>query len=268
MNRLGIMIDISHASDNAALEVLRISKAPIIASHSGASAVNKHPRNVSDQILELVKKNGGVVQVVSLADYVRSRVDSPERVAAQNEIRKEFGIPEGRGEAARRAMTALSPEQRTKLREQIRGLDTKFPRTPVTVSDMVDHIDHIVKTIGIDHVGIGTDFDGGGGVTGFNDASESLNVTVELVKRGYSREDIGKIWFVCGRQWKRLQRATPESESEKRASPYENNRAGRWNYLGFHDRILPHHQRRNEPPPQRHELCQDSSLFPRLWRDP
>lgn len=194
MNKLGMLIDVSHASKKATLDVLALSKAPIIASHSGSSAVNEHARNVDDETLRLFKKNGGVVQVVSLADYVKSRTDSPERLAAQEAIRKEFGIPQGRGEAARKAMQALTAEQRTAFRDRLRELDTKFPRTPVTVSDMVDHIDYIVKTIGIDHVGIGTDFDGGGGVTGFNDASESMNITLELVKREYSEEDIAKIW--------------------------------------------------------------------------
>lgn len=91
-------------------------------------------------------------------------------------------------------MQALSQEARTKYREQVREVDTRFPRTLVTVQDMVDHIDHIVSAIGVDHVGIGTDFDGGGGVTGFNDASESMNITLELVRRGYTEEEIDKIW--------------------------------------------------------------------------
>lgn len=194
MNRLGMMIDVSHASKKATIEALTLSKAPIIASHSGASAVNEHARNVDDETLRMFKTNGGVVQVVSLADYIKTRKDSPERIAAQDALRKDFGLPSGRGEAARKAMQALSQEQRTKFREMLRELDTKFPRSPVTVSDMVDHVDHIVKTIGIDHVGIGTDFDGGGGVIGFNDASESMNITRELVKRGYSEEEIAKIW--------------------------------------------------------------------------
>ncbi|HCA81586.1 MAG TPA: hypothetical protein DEP53_17800 [Bacteroidetes bacterium] len=194
MNRLGVMVDVSHASKNATIAALTLSKAPIIASHSGASAVHEHARNVDDEALRLFKKNGGVVQVVALADYIKARTDSPERLAAQEAIRKEFGLPAGRGEAARKAMQAMSQEQRTKFRETLRELDTKYPRTSVTVSDMVDHIDHIVKTVGIDHVGIGTDFDGGGGVIGFNDASESINITMELVKRGYSEEEIGKIW--------------------------------------------------------------------------
>jgi microsomal dipeptidase-like Zn-dependent dipeptidase len=194
MNRLGMLIDVSHASKKATIDVLTLSEAPIIASHSGASAVNEHARNIDDETLRLFRKNGGVVHVVSLADYVKARADSPERLAAQEAIRKEFGIPQGRGEAARKAMQALTAEQRTAFRDRLRELEVKHPRTPVTVSDMIDHVDHIVKTIGIDHVGIGTDFDGGGGVTGFNDASESMNVTIELVKRGYSEEDIAKIW--------------------------------------------------------------------------
>jgi len=216
MNRLGMIIDISHASKNAALEVLKRSKAPIIASHSGASAVNEHARNVDDETLRLIRKNGGVVQVVSLADYIKIRNDSPERLAAQNAVRKEFGIPEGRGDAARKAMTALSPEQRTTFRERLRELDTKFPRTPVTVSDMVNHIDHIVKTIGVEHVGIGTDFDGGGGVTGFNDASEALNITTELVRRGYTEEEIDKIWGGnLLRVWRDVERVAKDIQSAK-----------------------------------------------------
>jgi microsomal dipeptidase-like Zn-dependent dipeptidase len=194
MNRLGMIIDVSHASKKATIDALTLSKAPIIASHSGASAVNQHARNIDDETLLLFKKHGGVVQVVSLADYIKARTDSPERIAAQDAIRKEFDIPPGRGEGARKAMQAMSLDQRTKFREMLRELDAKFPRNPVTVADMVNHVDHIVKTIGIDHVGIGTDFDGGGGVIGFNDASESINVTKELVRRGYSEEEIGKIW--------------------------------------------------------------------------
>ncbi len=194
MNRLGMMIDVSHASKKATLEAIALSKAPIIATHSGASAVNENPRNLDDETLEALRKNGGVVQVVSLADYLKKRVDSPERLAAIAAVRKEFGIPNVQGGGMRQATQGLSQEQRTGYRQKLREVDQKFPRSPVTVKDMVDHIDHIVDVIGIDHVGVGTDFDGGGGVVGFSDASESLNITVELVKRGYSEDDIRKIW--------------------------------------------------------------------------
>jgi len=166
----------------------------VIASHSGASAVNQNPRNLDDESLLAIKKSGGVVQVVSLAEYVKARTDPPGRFEAQDSIRRQYGIPPGRTDAARKAMQALSQEQRTKFRQDMRELDSKYPRSPVTVQDMVDHIDHIVKVIGVDHVGIGTDFDGGGGVIGFNDAGEAANITMELVKRGYTEEEIDKIW--------------------------------------------------------------------------
>ncbi|MDP2886903.1 MAG: dipeptidase [Ignavibacteria bacterium] len=216
MNRLGIMVDVSHTSKKATLAALALSKAPIIASHSGASAVNEHARNLDDETLRAIKKNGGVVQLVSLADYIKKRLDTPERLAALDIVRKEFGIPEGRGEAARKAMQALSQETRTKYREKVRALDTRFPRTLVTVQDMVDHIDHIVSVIGVDHVGIGTDFDGGGGVTGFNDASESMNITIELVRRGYTEEEIDKIWGEnLLRVWKEVERVVKVIQSSK-----------------------------------------------------
>jgi len=211
MNRLGIMVDVSHASKKATLAALALSKAPIIASHSGASAVNEHPRNLDDETLRAIKKNGGVVQLVSLADYIKKRVDTPERLTALDMVRKEFGIPEGRGEAARKAMQALSQEARTKYREKVREVDTRFPRSLVTAQDMVDHLDHIVSVIGVDHVGIGTDFDGGGGVTGFNDASEAMNITMELVKRGYTEEEIDKIWGEnLLRVWREVERVAKE----------------------------------------------------------
>ncbi|MCX6134453.1 MAG: dipeptidase [Ignavibacteriales bacterium] len=217
MNRLGMMVDVSHTSKKATLAAIALSKAPVIASHSGASAVNQHLRNLDDESLLAIRKNGGVVQVVSLADYIKTRVDPPGRSAAQDSIRKEYGIPEGRGDAARKAMQALSEEQRAKFREKIRGLDTKYPRSLVTVQDMVDHIDHVVRVIGVDHVGIGTDFDGGGGVTGFNDAGEAMNITTELVKRGYTEEDIDKIWGGnLLRVWRDVERVAKEIQSGSR----------------------------------------------------
>lgn len=216
MNRLGMMIDVSHASNKATLEVLALSKAPIIASHSGAYAVNDNPRNVDDATLTAIKRNGGVVQVVSLADYIKKRTDSADRLAALAAVRKDFGIPNGQVTVVRQVLQTLSQEQRTKYRERVREVDVKFPRSPITVQDMVNHIDHIVDVIGADHVGIGTDFDGGGGVIGFNDASESLNVTMELVKRGYSEEDIRKIWGGnLLRVWREVERVARELQSGK-----------------------------------------------------
>ncbi|MFH0992007.1 MAG: dipeptidase [bacterium] len=201
MNRLGIMVDISHASKKAALDVLKFSKAPIIASHSGADAVNASPRNVDDETLLAIKNNGGVVQCVALASYIKTVTETPERHAAIAELRKELGLPAGRDGSGRRQAQQMTEEQRrqnqeqmAKFRERMPEIDKTYPPQKISVQDMVNHIDYMVNVMGIDHVGIGTDFDGGGGLTGFKDASESLNVTLELVRRGYTEEEIGKIW--------------------------------------------------------------------------
>jgi membrane dipeptidase len=218
MNRLGIMVDVSHTSKKATLAALALSKAPVIASHSGADAVNKSPRNLDDETLQAIKARGGVVQMVSLADYIKTRQDSPERVAAFDALRKEYGLPEGRGAAFRQVVQTLTQEQRTKYRERMRELDSKFPRPQATLAEMIDHIDHIVKVIGVDHVGIGSDFDGGGGITGWNGADDAFNITLELVKRGYSEDDIRKIWGEnLLRVWRDVERVAKEIQAaEKR----------------------------------------------------
>ena len=238
-NRLGIMVDISHPSKQANLQAMALSKAPVIASHSGSRAIANHSRNLDDELLLALKKNGGVAQAVALAGYVKVPVPSAERQAAIAKLEQEFSLPAGsvggrggrggRGaaggptnppgctsqNAARgaggggggggrgggggggrgAALAALSPERRAELDKQLDAIDAKFPPPPrANVKDFVDHIDYIVKKIGIDHVGISSDFDGGGGIDGWNDASETFNVTLELVRRGYSEEQIGKIW--------------------------------------------------------------------------
>ena len=234
-NRLGIMVDISHPSKQANLQAMALSKAPVIASHSGSRAIANHSRNLDDEQLLALKKNGGVAQAVALAGYVKVPVPSAERQAAIAKLEQEFSLPAGsvggrggrggRGaaggptnppgctsqNAARggggggrgggggggrgAALAALAPERRAELDKQLEAIDAKFPPPPrANVKDFVDHIDYIVKKIGIDHVGISSDFDGGGGIDGWNDASETFNVTLELVRRGYSEEQIGKIW--------------------------------------------------------------------------
>ena len=181
MNRVGMMVDVSHVAKSTSLDAIRHSRAPVIASHSGVRAVNDHPRNMDDEQLLALKRNGGVIQVVALGEFVKS---SPERRAAAQAIYQQLGITRGRGE--------LTPEQRAELRRRLAEVDAQFP--PATVQDFVNHIDHAVKLIGIDHVGISSDFDGGGGVSGWRDASETFNVTLELVRRGYSEEQIRKLW--------------------------------------------------------------------------
>jgi membrane dipeptidase len=180
MNRIGMMVDVSHVAKSTSLDAIRRSRAPVIASHSGVRAVNDHPRNMDDEQLLALKRNRGVIQVVALGEFVKS---SPERRAAAQAVYQSLGVTRAR---------ELAPEQRAELRRRMAEVDAQFP--PATVKDFVDHIDYAVRLIGIDHVGISSDFDGGGGVAGWRDASETLNVTVELVRRGYTESQIRKLW--------------------------------------------------------------------------
>ncbi len=197
MNRWGIMVDVSHPSKQANLQAIELSRAPVIASHSAARAVADHSRNMDDEQLMALKRNGGVIQTVAFDGYVKIKPpDSPERAAAIAAVRKEFGMtgggPGGGGGGGQAGMTDA---RRAEFRARMAEVDKKFPPPPMaTVSDFVDHIDYLVKKIGIDHVGISSDFDGGGGVQGWNGSDETFNVTLELVRRGYSEEQIGKIW--------------------------------------------------------------------------
>lgn len=204
MNKWGIMVDLSHPSKAANMQAMALSKAPVIASHSAARALADHSRNLDDEQLLALKKNGGVVQTVAFASYVKiNKPDSAERTAAIAALRKEFALPaQGQGGGPGTgggggggAMNRLTAEQRTQYIARMAEIDQKTPGdTRATVADFVNHIDYLVKKIGIDHVGISSDFDGGGGVTGWNGAEETFNVTLELVKRGYTEEQIGKIW--------------------------------------------------------------------------
>jgi membrane dipeptidase len=277
MNKWGIMVDLSHPSKGANLQAIALSKAPVIASHSAARALANHSRNLDDETLAAIKKNGGVVQTVAFAAYVK--VDPPERTAALAALRQEFGITNaggrggggGRGAAGagaggaagagvgatppvairgaagadpaavaafaaqvqggrggggcsveapptsapaagaaaggtgrgggggrggqNAALEALPADRRAEYDKRLADIDAKWPAAGrATVQDFVNHIDYLVKQVGIDHVGVSSDFDGGGGVTGWNSAAETFNVTLELVKRGYSEAQIAKIW--------------------------------------------------------------------------
>lgn len=197
MNRLGMMIDVSHPSKQSMLQTVAISKAPIIASHSGVRALCNHSRNMDDEQLDALKKNGGVIQLVAFNSYVKCNpAKDAERAAAVDALRKEYGIAAGSRADVQRAIEALPNDKRNEyLAKQEDITARRYPSDPAaTVKDFVDHIDYVVKRIGIDHVGISSDFDGGGGVDGWRNASESLNVTAELVRRGYTEAEIAKIW--------------------------------------------------------------------------
>ena len=202
LNRVGIMIDISHPSKESMMQTIALSKAPIIASHSAVRALCNHSRNLDDEQLQALKKNGGVVQMVAFSSYVKQAPPpSAERTQAIAALRTEFGLPAagggggGGGRGGGGGLQSLTPEKRAEFQQRMARVDSQFPPPPrATVKDFVDHIDYAVKLIGIDHIGISSDFDGGGGVEGWNDASETFNVTLELVRRGYTEEQISKIW--------------------------------------------------------------------------
>lgn len=203
MNKWGIMIDLSHPSKEANIQTLKLTKAPVIASHSSARALADHSRNLDDEQLALIKQNGGVVQAVALRGYVNVE-KSALRQKLSAEILRELAEKEGFKILERADVLKMPENERAEYGAKITALRTKArpiinerlkEKAPdVNVKDFVDHIDYLVKKMGIDHVGISSDFDGGGGVEGWDDASETFNVTLELVRRGYTKKEIAKLW--------------------------------------------------------------------------
>ena len=202
MNRLGMMIDVSHPSKEAIKQMFELSKAPLMASHSSARALCDHSRNLDDELLQLFKKHGGVVQTVAFSSYVHTEKHN-EFNAARTALLTAEAEKKGFKVLDRDGIRELSEEDRTAYTESYRRIIAeaapqiealKKEEEPVSVSDFVDHIDYMVKLIGLEHVGISSDFDGGGGIEGWNDASQTFNVTLELVKRGYTEEEIEKLW--------------------------------------------------------------------------
>jgi len=202
MNKYGMMIDISHPSKEAMRQIIELTKAPIIASHSSARALSDHSRNLDDEQLEWIKKNGGVVQTVAFAGYVDVEKNAKYQELV-NQIFSKAAEKEGFKMLNQEEYNKLSKAEAedfrknfNRIRYSIQPQVKELQKTadPVNVADFVDHIDYMVNKIGIDHVGISSDFDGGGGIYGWEDASETLNVTKELVKRGYSKAEIEKLW--------------------------------------------------------------------------
>ena len=184
MNGLGIMVDVSHMSKAATLDAVRLSRAPVIASHSSLYAIVPNPRNIDDETLLALVEKGGVIQITPVHTFVK--VDSPSAIEAFFALLDEFGL-ETDAEARK-----LPPERRVEFEARLAEQGRRWALA--TVAHVVDHIDYAVGVVGVDHVGIGSDFAGGGGVTGWSDASETVNVTIELLRRGYTGEEIQKIW--------------------------------------------------------------------------
>jgi membrane dipeptidase len=198
MNRVGMMVDVSHVSKECMMQATALSTSPVIGSHSSTTAFANVPRNMDDEMLLAMKKNNGVVQMVALGSYVK--VQPAERDTAVRKLNEEFFGPApqrgrgggGGGGGRGNQRGSLAPDKLAEYDRRMAAIETKWPSANVV--DFVNHIDHAVKVAGIDHVGISSDFDGGGGIDGWRDASETFNVTLELVKRGYSEEDIRKLW--------------------------------------------------------------------------
>jgi microsomal dipeptidase-like Zn-dependent dipeptidase len=202
MNKWGMMIDVSHPSKEAIRDMAELSEAPLMASHSSARALCDHSRNLDDEQLEWIKNSGGVVQTVAFKSYLNE-----EQNQRYNKMRQKILQDQMKSEnftlLKRSEIEELSEEDQNRyhqknkdIREKtrLRILEESRTTRPVGITDFVDHIDYLVDKIGIDHVGISSDFDGGGGIDGWKDASETLNVTIELVARGYSKDDISKLW--------------------------------------------------------------------------
>jgi len=182
-NRLGILLDVSHASDQVFDQVLALSAAPIIASHSSSRAMTSHPRNLDDRRLRALAAKGGVVQVNSFGSDLIQRPPSPERDKALGPLYREF-----------RLAASMSPEQVADLAARIREVEARYPQPQARLDDFMKHLLHILQVVGPEHVGIGADWDGGGGVQGLEDVTQLPRITERLLAAGYGEQDLANIW--------------------------------------------------------------------------
>lgn len=186
MNELGMMVDVSHISEKSFFDVLSVTLAPVIASHSCIRALKEHPQNLTDEQLNALKKNGGVVQINFVSDHLKYKKHIP---ALENEMNKIIEWLESKG-----GYQKLTKEEKDRFTKETRQVKFKYPEGFGMVKDVVDHIDYVAEKIGIDHVGIGSDFEGGGWLSDCYTVASLPNITVELLRRDYSHEEIEKIW--------------------------------------------------------------------------
>lgn len=186
LNRLGVLIDVSQLTKAGALQTVQLSRAPVVATHSGVIGVVDSPRNLSDEELDAIAKTGGVVQIVAFKSYIlRPPADYAAKVKA---VRAQYGLSADYA----RPTDGSGDLPADKRADYSHALSALLPEA--TVADLVSSIDYAVKRVGVDHVGIGSDFNHGGGVAGWRNAGEALSVTTELVRRGYDEASIGKLW--------------------------------------------------------------------------
>jgi membrane dipeptidase len=184
MNNLGMLVDVSHISDKSFYDVIKFSMVPVIASHSSVRGIAHHNRNMTDDMIKALAKNGGVIQICLLDSYIKDPDTTTVRYQKEKELRMVFETK----------FDKMTDEEKKAVRNEWRALGEKYPKKLPTVADCVDHIDYVKNLVGIDYVGIGSDFDGGGGVDGCADVSEFQNITKEMLKRGYTEEEIQKVW--------------------------------------------------------------------------
>lgn len=182
-NRLGVVLDASHASDEALRQMIALSHAPILCSHSGVKAMFDHPRNVSDADLRALAAKGGVIQINAFSAYMVAQPKIPEREAAMKALMPKFARYDAMTSAERRALMAERKE-----------IDRRWPVPRATFDDVMKHLLHAIEVAGIDHVGISGDFDGGGGVDGFNDVTDYPKISAALLARGFAAADVAKVW--------------------------------------------------------------------------
>ncbi|MEM9939600.1 MAG: dipeptidase [Pseudomonadota bacterium] len=205
-NRLGLILDGSHVADSTVEDMLELSTTPIILSHSGPKAIYGHPRNVPDELLLRIAEDGGVIQINALGAYLEALEPTPERAAGLAEIAAEFGTD----------FASMSPETIAQVRAARRALDAVHPAPRSTFEKYLEHVFYTIELVGIDHVGIGADWDGGGGVEGMSDITDLPKVTQALLDAGYDEEDLAKFW---GGNMMRLLREVEAAKTAEIGSP-------------------------------------------------
>ena len=203
MNRLGMMVDVSHASDKSFFDAVEYSKAPVIASHSSVRAVAKHNRNMTDEMIKKLAQKGGVIQICLLDVYIKEPDTTSVKYQAERRLHNVY----------RTTYNNMSETEKAAFEKEWIDVQNSYASELPTVKDLVDHIDHVKNLVGVDYVGIGSDFDGGGGLRDCADVSQFPNITLELIHRGYTEKEIRKIWG--GNLLRVFKAVEKESENER-----------------------------------------------------
>jgi membrane dipeptidase len=207
-NRLGMILDASHASDDVLRQLIELSKTPVLLSHSGVKAVFNHPRNIDDDLLKALAASGGVIQMNALSAYL---VDTPKNPARETALAAMY---------AKYDLESLTAAQGEALTKERAAIDATYPVPQATFEDFMAQMLHALKVVGPDHVGVGADWDGGGGVTGMEDVSMVWKISDRLLKAGYTEDGLRKIWG--GNVLRLLRAAEAERDREAAGSPGKN----------------------------------------------